>query len=55
MPEQDEANDEESPSENYCDFSVYIIDSHSRSGMIVDATSMDTEIQFNNLMVAEDM
>ncbi len=40
------------PSENYCDFSVYIKD-QSGKGLVVEATSMDTEISFNNVMVSD--
>ena len=43
------------PAENYCDFTVFIKDSYSSKGMVVEATSMDTEIAFNNVMVADDM
>lgn len=37
------------PSENYCDFTVYIIDSNGKKGLIVEATSMDTEISYNSV------
>ena len=53
MPEQD--MEEEAPSDNYCDFTVYVKDTHSRKGLVVDCTTMDTEIAFNNVMVADDM
>lgn len=56
MPENEgQEEDEENPSENYCDFTVYITDSHSQKGLIVDATTMDTEIAFNNIMVTDNM
>lgn len=56
MPEQEEKDqDYEEPSENYCDFSIFVKDTHSNTGMIVEATSMDTEIAFNNVMHADDM
>jgi len=56
MPEdQNQEQEEEQPSENYCDFTVYIRDSNGNKGMIVEATSMDTEIAFNNILVSDDM
>lgn len=53
MPENEE-QDEEMPSENYCDFTVFIED-HNNSGLVVEATSMDTEIAFNNVMSTNDI
>ncbi len=58
MPEQEEGQDEQEdgmPSENYCDFTVFISDANGKKGLVVDATSMDTEIAFNNVMVADDI
>ena len=42
-------------SENYCDFSIFITDPDGKSGLIVEATSMDTEINFNNVVVSHDI
>ena len=47
--------DHEAPSENYCDFTVYIQDTNGNKGLVVEATSMDTEIAFNNILCADDM
>jgi complement component 1 Q subcomponent-binding protein len=56
MPEQEgQEEEEEAPTENYCDFTVYIRDSNGNKGLVVEATSMDTEIAFNNVLVADDM
>jgi hypothetical protein len=56
MPQnENEEEPDENPSENYCDFTVYIHDSYGNKGMVIDATTMDTEIAFNNVMVADDM
>lgn len=56
MPENEQGDmDEEGPSENYCDFVVYIEDNHSNKGLVIDATTMDTEIAFNSFMVADDL
>merc|ERR1719223_1144121 len=57
MPEQEEGQDEESqmPSENYCDFTIYISDSYGNKGLVCEATTMDTEIAFNNILCADDM
>jgi hypothetical protein len=43
------------PSENYCDFTIFITDKSGKKGLIVEATSMDTEISFNNVTVSEDV
>lgn len=43
------------PSENYCDFTVYITDASGRKGLVVEATSMDTEISYNSVQVTDDI
>lgn len=43
------------PSENYCDFTVYITDQGGKEGLVVEATTMDTEISINNVMVSDDI
>ena len=58
MPEQEDGQDGEDsqmPSENYCDFTIYISDSHGNKGLVCEATTMDTEIAFNNIMCADNM
>lgn len=57
MPEQEEGEQEEEqgPSENYSDFTIFIRDNYGQRGLVIEATTMDTEIAFNNVMVAEDM
>ena len=45
---------EDMPSENYCDFSIFI-SSTDGSGLVVEATTMDTEISLNNVMIAENI
>lgn len=55
MPEQDEHEEDGAPSENYCDFSVFISDKNGNNGMVVEATSMDTEIAFNNILVTNEI
>lgn len=42
------------PSENYCDFTIYIIGSDNK-GLVVEATTMDTEISINTVMVADNI
>ena len=54
MPEQD-GEEEEGPSENYCDFTVFITEGNGKNGMVVEATSMDTEIAFNTVLVSDQM
>lgn len=46
--------DEEALSENYCDFTIFISSGGNR-GLVVEATSMDTEINYNSVMVSEDL
>lgn len=56
MPEDEGQEDEHGmPSENYCDFTVYISDANGKRGMVVEATSMDTEVAFNSVMCADDI
>jgi hypothetical protein len=43
------------PSENYCDFTIYISETSGKKGLVVEATSMDTEISYNNVMTTEDV
>ena len=55
MPENEGDEQDDMPSENYCDFTVFITDSSGNSGLIVEATSMDTEIAFNNVLCTDEM
>jgi hypothetical protein len=63
VPEDEPLDDEQAPedeednfkTENYCDFTVFIRTSGEKGGLVVDATSMDTEINYNNVFMCEDM
>ena len=55
MPEQEGDDEQEGPSENYCDFTVLITEANGKNGMVVEATSMDTEIAFNTVLVTDQM
>lgn len=55
MPEQDGQEENEGPSENYCDFTVFITEANGKKGIVVEATSMDTEIAFNTVLVTDQM
>ena len=57
MPENegDDQGEDNMPSENYCDFTVFISDTGSKKGLVVEATSMDTEIAFNNVLSTDDI
>jgi complement component 1 Q subcomponent-binding protein len=43
------------PSENYCDFTIFITEKDGKKGLVVEATSMDTEISFNTILVSDDV
>ena len=43
------------PTENFCDFTIYITDAKGKKGLVVEATSMDTEVTFNNIMVTDNI
>jgi len=53
--QQQEGEEQQLPSENYCDFTVFITDKSGKRGMIVEATSMDTEISFNSVSISDDI
>ena len=55
MPEQEGMEEEELPSENYCDFTVFIQDADVKGGLVVECTTMDTEISINNVMCVDDL
>jgi complement component 1 Q subcomponent-binding protein, mitochondrial len=56
MPEEEEGQEDmDMPSENYCDFTVYISDANGSKGLVIEATSMDTEVAFNNVMCTDDI
>ena len=55
MPEQEGEDEQEGPSENYCDFTVFITEANGKKGIVVEATSMDTEIAFNTVLVTNEM
>jgi complement component 1 Q subcomponent-binding protein len=55
MPEQEGEEEQEGPSENYCDFTVFITEANGKKGIVVEATSMDTEIAFNTVLVTDQM
>jgi hypothetical protein len=57
--QQDDKNkeneEEQPPSENYCDFTIFISDKNGKKGIVVEATSMDTEISYNSVLVSDDI
>ena len=42
-------------SENYCDFTIFVRNSSDKGGLVIDATSMDTEINYNSVQVTNDI
>jgi len=60
LPEQEgeegqAEEEEEGLSENYCDFTIFISNEDGSRGLVVEATSMDTEINYNSVMVTSDI
>ncbi len=53
--EQQAPEEEQGMSENYCDFTIIITDAAGKKGLIVEATSMDTEVNYNSVMVTDDV
>lgn len=54
--EEQEGDDEHGPeTENYCDFTVFITDSTGKSGMVIEGTTVDTEINYNSVQVSADV
>ena len=62
-PDEEQPEDQENQpededqgmSENYVDFTILVTDNSGRKGLIVEATSMDTEINYNSIMVSENV
>jgi hypothetical protein len=50
---EEEEQEEDMQSENYCDFTVFI--QEGDKGMVVECTTMDTEINFMNVQVADNV
>ena len=50
-----EEDEERGMTENYCDFTIFIRDANGKSGMVVEATSMDTEINYNTVSLSKDI
>ena len=51
----DDQEQEQGMSENFCDFTIVIADASGSTGMIVEATSMDTEVNYNSVMVSDNL
>ncbi len=57
MPEEMQHSDGEDDyaGDNFCDFSVFISNKNNKEGLVVECTSMDTEISFSNMLMCEDV
>ena len=56
MSDEEQGDDEYGPqTENYCDFTVYVTDSNGKSGLVVEATTVDTEINYNSIQMSSDV
>lgn len=54
--EEDEAEEQGAgETENYCDFTIFITEGDGKRGMLVDATSIDTEISYNSVQMCDDV
>lgn len=54
--EEKEDDEEHGPeTENYCDFTVYVMDSNGKNGMVIEGTTVDTEINYNSVQVSNDV
>lgn len=54
--EQEGEEEEQGPqTENYCDFTVFVTDADGKRGMVVEATTIDTEISFNSVQVTSNI
>jgi len=54
--EQEHEDEEGAPeTENYCDFTVYVTDSSGKTGMVIEGTTVDTEINYNSVQVSQDV
>jgi len=53
----EEQNEEEDgpETENYCDFTIFVTDSDGKSGLLIEGTTVDTEINYNNVQVCRDL
>ena len=55
--EEDEHDeDNQGPeTENYCDFTIYITDSNGKNGLVIEGTTVDTELNYNTVQVSSDV
>lgn len=55
--EENQGEDEEGgpETENYCDFTIFITDSGDGKGLVVEGTTVDTEINYNSVQVSNDV
>ena len=56
QPEEQQEGEEnqQQDNDNYCDFTVIISDLQQKKGMIVEATSMDSEVTINQVQLSND-
>ena len=56
LSEEEQEGDDIGPeTENYCDFTVFITDKSGKAGMVIEATTVDTEINYNSVQVSSDV
>ena len=54
--EEHEGEEDQGPeTENYCDFTIYVTDADGKTGMVIEGTTVDTEINYNSVMVSADV
>lgn len=55
--DEEQGEDEEGgpETENYCDFTIFITDSGDSKGLVIEGTTVDTEINYNSVQVSNDI
>ena len=54
---ENQVDDEEGgpETENYCDFTIFVTDSGENRGLVIEGTTVDTEINYNSVQVTNDI
>ena len=56
LSEEEQEDEQQGPeTENYCDFTIFVTDANGNNGLVVEGTTVDTEINYNNVQVCDDV